>query len=478
MATLQNTGANGSGESLVVCQNSHGVEIHATLVKLSRFQVSFEVYSPAGTLRLSEVLSGFKIYIQGRPVYAGRAVVSNLLHVGAVSICEATLDEACMDLGTMSPLNGADALHKGFGQFIQDWGKSYKVHPDFKVIVADMQSFLTDLRLWLERVEWEIRSAPSGNRLELEQEAVRHIGEDMVQAFDAMHERLEELSGQIEPDLRPVHQSFSKRQLHPLVLCSPFAYRTFYKPLGYAGDYEMVNMITRDPHEGASAFAKVVNRWFLSQWPAKAHRNRIIYLKSCLSQEALRMERLGQPLRILNLGCGPAREIQEFLADSLSDRARFTLLDFNDETIQHTGRVLEELKTRHGRQTEIHFQRKSVQQILKEGSRPVVDATAKKYDLVYCAGLFDYLSDRTCKQVMNILYGQVAPGGLLVGTNVDDSKPFRHMLEFVLDWHLIYRNEAKAALLLPDRTAPENARTVRDSTSVNIFIEVRKPDHD
>jgi extracellular factor (EF) 3-hydroxypalmitic acid methyl ester biosynthesis protein len=216
----------------------------------------------------------------------------------------------------------------------------------------------------------------------------------------------------------------------------------------------------------------------LSQWPAKAHRNRITYLKSCLSQEALRMERLGQPLRILNLGCGPAREIQEFLADSLSDRARFTLLDFNDETIQHTGRVLEELKTRHGRQTEIHFQRKSVQQILKEGSRPVVDATAKKYDLVYCAGLFDYLSDRTCKQVMNILYGQVAPGGLLVGTNVDDSKPFRHMLEFVLDWHLIYRNEAKAALLLPDRIAPENARTVRDSTSVNIFIEVRKPDHD
>jgi len=54
-----------------------------------------------------------------------------------------------------------------------------------------------------------------------------------------------------------------KRQIHPLVLCSPFLYRTFQKPLGYAGDYEMVNMMTRDPYEGGSMFAKLVNRIFL-----------------------------------------------------------------------------------------------------------------------------------------------------------------------------------------------------------------------
>jgi len=466
-----------SVESLVTCQNSHGVELRATLIKISRFQVSFEVYGPAGILRLSEVLSDFRVYLQGRPVYAGRAVVCNLIHVGAVSVCEATLDETSLDLSLLAPVNGSATLSNGFEQFIREWGKSYKVHPDFKVIVADMQTFLTDLRLWLERVELEIRSAPSGSRLELEHEAVHHISQDMVPAFDAMHERLEELSGQIEQELRAVHRNFAKRQLHPLMLSAPFAYRTYYKPLGYAGDYEMVNMITRDPQEGGSVFAKVVNVWFLSQWPAKAHRNRITHLKSCISQESLRVKRQGQPLRVLNLGCGPAREIQEFLAENnLSGDACFTLLDFNDETLQHTGRVLTELKTRYARQTEIHFQRKSVQQILKEGARPVVDARQKTYDLVYCAGLFDYLSDRTCKLVMNMLYSQVAPGGLLLATNVSDSKPFRHMLEFVLDWHLIYRDEKKAALLLPERAAAEHVRTVRDSTSVNIFIEVRKPD--
>src|SRR6185436_12964336 len=129
---------------------------------------------------------------------------------------------------------------------------------------------------------------------------------------------------------------FAKRLLHPLVLCSPFVYRTYHKPLGYAGDYEMVNMILRDPYEGASLFAKIVNVCFLKNPPAEAHRNRIKYLTTKLGEETRRVCAGGRREKILNLGCGPAKEIQNFmLLDDLSDRTAFTLLDFNDETIEH-----------------------------------------------------------------------------------------------------------------------------------------------
>jgi extracellular factor (EF) 3-hydroxypalmitic acid methyl ester biosynthesis protein len=104
-----------------------------------------------------------------------------------------------------------------------------------------------------------------------------------------------------------------------------------------------------------------------------------------------------------------------------------------------------------------------------------VGTNTAKYDFVYCAGLFDYLTDRTCRQLMNIFYGWLAPGGLLLATNVNDTKPFRHMLEFVLDWHLIYRNRNNAVNLLPDGVQPDEAKFQEDSTSVNIFIETRKP---
>ena len=381
-------------------------------------------------------------------------------------------------LASFSPDEAPGSLQEGFEGFIRHWQRLYRVLPEFKVVVADMQSFLADLRLWLEQVEIEIKSAPSSNLPEMEQRAAQDIGRSMVPAFDAMHERLESISGGIETELRPAHQNFANRQLHPLVMCSPFAYRTYHKPLGYAGDYEMVNMILRDPHEGGSLFAKVVNLWFLSQWPARAHRNRVKYLKAMLKEEARRGVGRGRPIRVLNLGCGPAGEIQRFLAeDELSEHAQFTLLDFNEETVQHTSRVLEELKRRHGRRTSIQVQKKSVQSVLKEGARPVAEAPEARYDLIYCAGLLDYLPDRTCKQLMNVFYDWLAPGGLAVATNVEDCKPFRHMLEFVLDWHLIYRGVQKSAALVPERAAAGSVRILKDPTEVNVFIEVRKPEH-
>ena len=467
-------------ECLVTFKTAEGGDERATILRLSRYQIAFELYNPQTVLRLSEVLTDFKITVRERTIYSGTAVICGMVNAGATLVCEARLDEAAFLISAFTPDKTRDHARAGFNDFLDQWQKCYQVQPDFKVVMADMQTFLMDLRLWLEQLELEIRSAPAGDRLEMEDQTVREIGKHMVPAFDAMHERLEAISEGIEPAFRPVHQNFSKRQLHQLVLSSPFAYRTYKKPLGYAGDYEMVNMISRDPFEGGSLFAKVLNLWFLSQWPARAHRNRIAQLKSSLEQEGLRAARKNSPLRVLNLGCGPAREIQSFLSESaLSDRAEFTLLDFNDETIQHTSRVLEDIRRQHGRTTRISLVRKSVQQVLKEGSKPVVQGAGKQYDLIYCAGLFDYLSDKVCKQLMNIFFSQVAPDGLLLATNVDDCKPFRHMLEFVLDWNLIYRGTEDAAALLPTGVNLEKGgRILRDESAVNVFIEARKPGRD
>lgn len=465
-------------ESLVTCKTSQGVEFRAALLRLTRYLATFEIYSPETVTRLSEVLGDFRIVVNDRTIYLGRAIVSNILNVGTSQICEAKLEEGSFTITTFSPLSGSSHVSDGYAAFLHEWQKTYRVRPEFKVVVADMQTFLADLRLWLEQVELDIRSAHRGDREKIEQCMAPELAQSIVPAFDTMHERLEDISGSITEEYRPVHQNFSKRQLHPLVLCSPFAHRTFYKPLGYAGDYGMVNMILRQPFEGGSLFAKIVNAWFLSQWPAKAHRNRIVYLKERLLEESLRGIRRGRPILTLNLGCGPAREIQEFLAEqAASDYLQFDLLDFNEETINFTQQILDNLKREHGRRTPIRTHKKSVNQVLREGARPLAREDATRYDYIYCAGLLDYLSDRTCKQLMNILYDWLSPGGLLVATTVDDCKPFRHMLEFVLDWHLIYRNTTKSAALIPDHAPDEGRRVSRDPTTVNIFIEVRKPDH-
>ena len=467
----------GDRESFIACQTSQGFDVRGTMLRVDRFKATFEIYSPQLNFQMSEVLGDFRIVIQGRQVYCGRAVICGLVPTGTLTVCEVTLDESGLDRTLLSTDKVAAELGRGFDDFLNQWQKNYKVLSEYKVVIADMQTFLMDLRLWLGQVELEIRSSPAGERQDLEKEALQKLGPSIVPAFDAMHERLEAISDGIEEGLRPVHQHFAKRQLHPLVLCSPFAYRTHQKPLGYAGDYEMVNMILRDPHEGGSLFAKIMNLWFLSQWPARAHRNRIQQLKETIFREITRRSRAGLPARILNLGCGPAREVAELLQECpLIDQAQFTLLDFNEETVQYTSGLLHDVRRRFGRNAPIQVLKKSVAQLMKDAARPGAAAPEKQFDMIYCAGLFDYLSDRTCRQLMAVFHQWVAPGGLILTTNVDACRPFRNMLEFVLDWNLIYRNEHHAAALVPAEVLPEHRFIKRDETGVNLFIEVRKPD--
>jgi len=466
-------------ESLVVCQTNQGGEIRASLLRLTRFAVVFEIYSPTSVLRLSEVLSEFRIIVQDRTLYSGRAVIRSLVNAGLTLVCEVTLDEGSWTDVDLSAANGASGkLREGYAGFMHEWQKLYKVGSDYKLIVADMQSFFMDLRLWLEQVELGIRSSPSADRLKLEQVIAEEAAEPVISSMNALFEKFEAVADGLEEELKPAHRSYMRRQLHSWVMCAPFAHRAFYKPLGYAGDYELVNMMARNAQEGSSLFAKVVNTWFLRQPPAQAHRNRINYLVEKLLLETMRVSASGRDARVFNVACGPAQEVQQFLIEQpISARTQVTLLDFNEETLQYTRNALSDKMGRHGRAAPVHYIRKSVQSMLKESGRAIERSAQDQYDLVYCAGLFDYLSDQICQRLMNIMYSWLAPGGLLIATNVEPSNPLRHGMEHLLDWHLIYRTGPQMGSLKPQGADDDSVRVLCDDTGVNVFIEVRKPGH-
>lgn len=460
-------------QSFIVCRNSQGMEVRASMLRLTRYLVVFEVYNPYSILQLSEVLTDFKIIMHDRLLYSGRAVISNLVNTGLMVICEAALDESWLDVDIFTAAAQPNRLQSEFSEFIREWQKIHTVMPEYKVVVADMETLLRDLRRWLEQVELGVRSQSSGSRPQMEREVIGELQHPMLPVVNSLFGRFEEIAGQIREELQPVHRIYVKRQLHPLLLCSPFMYRIYQKPLGYAGDYEMVNMILRDPVEGSSLFAKLLNVYILNQAPAQGHRNRVTFLTQKLIEETQRCTRMGRKARIFNLGCGPAREVQNFLLhEDLSDRSQITLLDFNDETLQFTGKILGEIKMKSQRLTQLQMVKKSVHQILKEYAR---HPGGGDFDFIYCAGLFDYLSDRVCKRLMNIFYDLLAPGGLLVATNVDASNPIRNIMEYIFEWHLVYRNSKQLESLRPDAVVPGMFNVRTELSGSNIFIEIRKP---
>ena len=468
-------------DTFIVCRNSQGTEFRATLLRLTRYTVVFEVYNPYSILQLSEVLTDFKMIMNDRMVYSGRAVVSNLVNTGILLVCECTLEEDWLDVDIFSSIHQKDKLQNEFSEFLKEWEKIHHISDEFKVVIADMQTFLMDMRRWLEQVEMGIRGEPSGDRLQVERDAILQLKDPINPAVGSLFVRFEETASRIPEELQSIHRSYSKRQIHPIVLCSPFVYRSFQKPLGYAGDYEMVNMMLRDPYEGSSLFAKIVNLWFVNAPPCEAHRNRIKYLTRRLGEETRRVAGEKRTARILDMACGPAREVQDFLAqDDLCEKAQFTLMDFNDETLEYTGKVLEEIKRKYSRGTSIKMLKKSVNHILKESFKPAIpnhpnSPPKEEHDFIYCAGLFDYLEDRICKKLMDYFYGMLAPGGLLLATNVTPSNPFRHVMESFMEWHLIYRNREQMAYLKPEEASEGSFDIQTESTGINVFIEVRKP---
>lgn len=461
-------------ESVVICENSQGTTIRATLYRMTRYVVSFEVYNPYSILQLSEVLSNFRIMISGNLVYSGRATVSNIVNTGLVLVCEASLDdESWLDVEILSPAMQVDRLAHDFDRMVTEWSKVEQVAPELKITISDIQMLLSDMRRWLEQVELAIRSSPAPARSQLELDIAERLNSLILPILQDQFKEFEAVAGSVSNDAQALHRAYARRQIHPLVLCSPLVHRSYYKPLGYAGDYEMVNMILRDPLEGGSLFAKLLNSFFLKVPPGEAHRNRITYLTSMLEEETRRNAKLGKKTRVLNLGCGPAKEVQNFLTyHDLSDRAEFVLLDFNDETLQATSSVLMNLRMKHGRGTHISLVKRSVHQILKDGLKEVGTGP---YEVLYCAGLFDYLSDRICRRLLEIFYENLAPGGFLVATNVDASNPARNVMEYIMEWHLIYRNAEGLLALRPQAAPDECCRVLHDSTGVNIFLEVRKP---
>src|SRR5437899_1731405 len=147
------THESGVNDSHVSLRTSDGLDLRGGLLHLNRYEVAFEIYNPQAVLRASEVLSEFRILVNGRIFYSGNAVLSTIVNSGTMLVCQAKLEESRFVTLSFAPepLNGHAA--SGFGDFLKQWQRIYKVLPEFKVVVADMQTFLTDLRLWLDQVE-------------------------------------------------------------------------------------------------------------------------------------------------------------------------------------------------------------------------------------------------------------------------------------------------------------------------------------
>jgi extracellular factor (EF) 3-hydroxypalmitic acid methyl ester biosynthesis protein len=464
------TAKRGLTDSVVAFVNSQGSGAQGVLIHLNRHIAVFEVYNPYSIVQLSEVLTDVRIRRGEREIYNGKAVVTNIVNTGLLLIVSASLVDPWSDLANLVP---GDQLRQEVDAFVDDWRESHGcLLPTFKESVNDIRNFMMELRTWLEHGEVALGIAESGETSQKELDFTENVDGIVTPRLFDLYMQFEEASRQVPRKFTGPHSAYVQRELHPLVMCSPFVCRSITKPLGYAGDYEMVNMMLRDPREGANTYARIINASVLRHDAPRAHRNRIILLQNALERESERAASLGLPLDVLNVGCGPAEELKDFIGVSdLSNRLNVTLMDFNQETLKYAEKRIKEACRSTGRSPKTVFVHKSINDLIREATLQVIPET-NKYDLVYCAGLFDYLGGSTCECLIELFYHWVRPGGVVVVTNVTPNHSSTGFMKYLLEWNLKLRDPSQMLSLATQFT---QAETYCDETGVNVFLSVRKP---
>lgn len=456
----------------VVLRNGQGTEVRGNLVHLTRDSIVFEVYDPQCDLRLGETISNLSVIRGGTPIYSGGAVINGVLATGLLSMVTAT---PAGSWAQVDELRAGGRLFSDADLLLQDWDVAPSLAPAYQLAVGRIRAFLTELSRWT--VPIDLAAGVSGN---LEPaELLRSLAEALYPVVEPrlrqLFEQWEASRQSVPPEDVPAHRVFVQRELHPLTLCVPILHRAYVKPLGYAGDYEMVNIILRNQAEGPSTYARVMNAFIVRRDLGVAHRKRIEKLTEYLSEEVRRVARQGRPLRVLNVGCGPVAELESFLrADGLAGNCQLTLLDFNAETIEYARKRMESAMDGSGRRPVVEYEQQSIMDLLRDAARGVNGSARNlsKYDLVYCAGLFDYLSDRVCSRLLDLLCSWTAPGGRVVATNVHPGHHLYTVMEDLLEWHLTLRTEAQMR-----RLAPQNQGQVtvgKEGTGVNVILQIRK----
>ena len=98
------------------------------------------------------------------------------------------------------------------------------------------------------------------------------------------------------------------------------------------------------------------------------------------------------------------------------------------------------------------------------------------FDLVYAAGLYDYLDDRVAARLTRKLFALLKPGGRLLVPNLLAGIPEVAYMEAYMDWHMIYRTEVGIRAFAGEITEIDvtDIRYFQDETGSTGYLAVER----
>jgi trans-aconitate methyltransferase len=203
------------------------------------------------------------------------------------------------------------------------------------------------------------------------------------------------------------------------------------QPRGYAGDAELIDYIYFQQHQ--PELCDIGHALFLYNTNAPASsavRERRNYLAHKIDEVAA--QRSGA--RVLSMACGHLREARLSQALRQGDIAELVAMDQDEQSLAEVAKACAGLP--------VTALQGSVQQWLRNRFK------LGGFDLVYAAGLYDYLNQHLGAAFTEKLFNTLRPGGQLVIPNFLPDVSSVGYMECCMKWWLIYRGEQDMLRLL------------------------------
>lgn len=250
-----------------------------------------------------------------------------------------------------------------------------------------------------------------------------------------------------------------------LIFDCPLTHHSYTRPRGYPGDAGLLDLIYR--HDDAApvlaastGVGRAVFDFTITVAACEAVRRRRETLARTI--DAVAAARPGAEM--LAIACGHLREAELSAALAAGEVGRFVATDQDAGSLE----VVEDYAG-------------SVSSAIETRALSVRDFIAGRhglgsFDLVYAAGLYDYLDDRVAARLTRKLFGLLKPGGRLLVANFLTGIWEVPYMEAYMDWHLLYRSQTQIRAFAGEISDLDIARTTyfEDDTGCIGYLELER----
>jgi len=397
--------------------------------------------------------------VQGQLVLHGEAVLNSTVRVARVEPaskgCRVGVDaQQPLELDEMLTLDAERTFARMLERGPDDYSRA--ISEEYLSAVRSIQEFLLFYRPLIDGEEARLSRLPNSSLLK------RQLAERCFCEMEYRWRKLEMDASKAgwklkaDPKAHYAAKRYTELTITPILIGCPVVNRSWNKPLGYAGDYHVMEYYYRNDFEGETVFDQVMHRLLVQNPMARGVVSRADFTVDLLDQEHSRRSG-SNPVEfsVANLGCGPGREV-ELWAETKPDRGRvtWTLIDQEEKALALAYQIGHQAVRATRRNAQLNLLHLSFAKLLR--SPEAFNFQPQHY--IFSSGLFDYLRQDRAQFLIRALYERLLPGGLLaignaIGPNANLWSP-----EFVGDWPILYRSRDEMegmAALLPDSAEVE-----------------------